>query len=141
MQNKFRATRQNAVILVMNIVIVVLGIIMVITLCVAGSTLLDRYSIPYNDRSMYYCINDGDFYRMVGMYHENVQQGFEDERSMQEYYGVAKYYEAASLYKAFLDAGDSERAAREKAKMEAALVEMGSWSVVEGEIKEQLGIE
>ena len=141
MQNKIREMRQNVIIMVMNIVIVVIGIIMVICGFVATSNLYGRYSMPNTDRSMYYCINGGDFERMVSMYHQNVQAGFGDDRRMQEYYGVAEYYEAASFYKVFLDAGDTARAEREKAKMDTALVRMGGWSIVEQEVRAQLGIE
>ncbi len=141
MQNKIRETRQNVIILVMNIAIVVFGIIMVICGFVATSNLLDRFSVPNDERSMYYRLNDGDFGQMVNMYHQNVQAGFGDDRQLQEYYGVAEYYEAASFYKVFLDAGDTARAEREKVKMDAALEKMGGWSIVEQEINKLLGIE
>lgn len=140
MQNKDRIKRQNVVLLVMNIVIGVLCLIMVICGGRAALGLYEDYSIPYDNHNMESAVQYGDFYRLVYMYHENIANGFEGDRTMKEYYGVAKYYEAASFYKAFLETGDSVRAEREKEKMEQALEEMGGWSILEEEINAQLGL-
>lgn len=59
---------------------------------------------------------------------------------MKEYYGVAKYVEAVSYYKAFWESGDTVRAEQEKDKMDLALVEMGGWSILQDEIDGKLGI-
>lgn len=141
MLNKLREARQNVIILVMNIVIVVMCVVMIICACTAVSALYEDFSAPYDERTMFYRIDYGDFHNMVELYHTNVQSGVEGNSTMKEYYGVAKYFQAASFYKAFLETGDTERADREKAKMEAALVEMGSWDIVENEINELLGVE
>lgn len=131
---------QNITILVLNIVIVFLCVILVICGGLAVSGLHDAFSVVNTENSMYYRLDDGDFYRMVEGYHMNIQEGHEGSAEMQEYYGVAQYYEAASMYRAFLETGDTERAAREKEKMELARVEMGDWAMVEPEILKQLKI-
>ena len=45
------------------------------------------------------------------------------------------------MYKAFLQTGDTERAAREKEKMDAAYEEMGDWNIAADSIREKLGVE
>lgn len=138
MRNKDRIVRQNIIILILNIVIVGMCLLTLIVGGVAASNLYSRFSIPYDERTLYYCVERGDFGRLVTECEENIQAGFEKQRNMQEYYGVAKYFEAASYYKAYLETGDTVRAERELAKMEEALPEMGGWSILEGEIKSQL---
>ena len=53
----------------------------------------------------------------------------------------SRYFEAASMYKAFLQTGDTERAAKEKEKMDAAYEEMGDWNIAADSIREKLGLE
>ena len=45
------------------------------------------------------------------------------------------------IYKAFLQTGDTEHAAREKEKMDAAYEEMGDWNIAADSIREKLGVE
>lgn len=141
MKNKIREGRQNMVILIMNIAIVALSILMVISGFAAVGNLREDFSFTYSEESMYYMVDSGDFYRMVEAYHRNTQEGSRGSSAMGEYYGVARYYEAASLYRAFLEAGDAERAERQKERMAEAREEMGSWAMVEEEIQTQLGID
>ena len=51
---------------------------------------------------------------------------------------MAKYYEAASFYKAFSTVGDTGRAAQEKQKMDAAYEEMGGWQIAKEAIDAEL---
>ena len=141
MENKSRKIHRSLLTLVMNIVIIFVCVLLVLVGSVAFSSLRDAFSPWYTEDSMYYSLDDGSFYRMVEGYHMNVQEGVEGNRTMQEYYGVAKYYQAASMYKAFLEIGDEERAARELERMEETRKEMGEWIVAEQEMKEQLGLE
>ncbi len=142
MQNRQREFKQNIVIFVLNIVIVIMSILMVICGCVAVSSLYDAFSPRmYSEQSLYYCVQDGDFGRLVSYCHEGMQESDHASARVKEYYGIAKYYEAASFYKAFLETGDTERAEQAKAKMEQAYAEMGSWNIVQEEIHELLGIE
>lgn len=138
MRNRMRNVSQNLTTLIMNIVIVCLCVILVVCGTLAVSGLYDAFSVVNTENSMYYRLDAGDFYRMVEGYHMNIQEGHEGSAEMQEYYGVAKYYEAASMYRAFLEIGDTERADRELEKMELARIEMGEWAMVESEILEQL---
>ena len=140
MENDARIRRQNVITIIMNVVIVFL---VVITL-ICGGLMIEElsyvFSDPHSKREMSYCIQYGDYHTLVTRYHENMAAGVEGNSEMKEYYGVAKYVEAASYYKVFLEAGDTARAEQEKAKMEQALAEMGGWSILQDEIDGKLGI-
>ncbi len=140
MRNKMRRAGQNVTILAMNVIIIILCIFFVICVGLAVMGLQDAFSVTYSENTMYYRLDDGDFYQMVEGYHMNLQEGHKASAEMQEYYGVAKFYEAASMYKAFYETGDIERAARELEKMNLARPEMGGWAMVETKILEQLDI-
>lgn len=126
---------------VLNIVIVVLSFFFVMTAGVMIEELYTAFAPTYDEDNFYYDITDERFSRMVGGYHANVQAGFEGNADMKEYYGVAKYYEAASLYHAYTVAGNEELAMVFQQKMEQAEEEMGSWSITKEPINKQLGIE
>ena len=140
MRNKIKLDGKNVIILVMNAVIVILCFFTLLCGYMAVEGYRDAFSAPYSENSLYYQLEDGLFYRMVESHHYNTQEGHSGNLEMQEYYGVAKFYEAASMYKAFLVSGDQERAERELEKMELAREEMGEWNIVEPEILEQLKI-
>ena len=141
MRNRMRNLGQNLTALIMNLVIICLCIVLVISGILAIGGLRDAFSPSNTENSMYYRLDSGDFYRMVDGYHTNSQEGYEGSKDMQEYYGVAKYYEAASMYRAFLETGDLERADRELEKMKKARVQMGEWMMTEPEILEQLQLD
>ena len=94
-----------------------------------------------DEKDFYHAIESGDYGRTVEYYYRNIQSGCEGDAELKEYYGVAKYYEAASLYKAYLKAGNTEQAEKYQERMNAALNEMGEWMIVKEPIHEQLGIE
>ena len=140
MESKNRVERQKIIIVVMNVVIAILCLVLFILMITAGQSLYERYSMPCKDFYFSGDINREDYVAMVPEYYRNVAEGFEKAPGMQEYYGVAKYYEAASLFKAYEAVGDTDRAEREKDKMEAAAEEMGGWSVLQEDIRKQLGM-
>lgn len=141
MKSENRMERQKIIILIMNVVIGILCLVLFLLMILAGQSLYERYSMPCKDFYFSGDINREDYVAMVPEYYRNVAEGFEKAPGMQEYYGVAKYYEAASLYKAYVATGDTVRAEREKAKMEAAAEEMGGWSVLQEDIRKQLGMQ
>ena len=73
---------------------------------------------------------------MVTMYYTNVAEGKENVKELQEYYGVARYFEAASEYKMYTEAGKDEMAEEALNVMEAAYVQMGDFSMVKKMKKE-----
>ena len=142
LKNKWKqAQKQNGALFVMNLVIVALCLVL------AGGTLYmfqqlrDAFSRPMQTRWMENNISSEKYAYLTANYHEDEMYGGLLSESKKECYGVAKYFEAASMYKAYLETGDAERAAREKEKMDAAYEEMGGWNIAADSIREQLGLE
>lgn len=141
MQNKSKLNRQKIIATILNIVIIVLCLVLVIMLALAIESVHSTFMWRADGDSFYYAIKDGNYDTVVEYYHRNIQAGHEDDADMKEYYGVAKYYEAASLYKAYSDAGNAEQAKRYRERMNSAQNEMGEWVIAREAIHEQLGIE
>ena len=94
----------------------------------------------YSVDTFYYRLLEGDYPSMVRLYYENEENNVKEEGDLGEYYGVAKYFEAASYYKIYQESGDMVRANHQKEKMETALEEMGDLSAEAERIKEKLDI-
>lgn len=141
MRNKDRLQRQNVVILIMNIVIVVLCLLLVCTGAVMVEELRYAFSTYYSEDNMGYNVEYGSYDQLAEQCHMLVAEDEHVSRKVREYIGVAQYFEAAFFYKAYEAVGDAERAAGEKAKMEQAYEEMGSWNIVQKDILGKLGLE
>lgn len=141
MANKTRLNRQNIMTWILNAIIIVLCFLFVISVSITVESLVGVFSMPANEDNFYYDIESENFYSIPYFYHMNVQAGFEGNDTMKEYYGVAKYYEAASLYKAYDAVGNTKQAQKYQNFMEQAATEMGSWSIAQKAIDAQLGIE
>lgn len=99
------------------------------------------FSTPYSVDNMAYNVESGDYDYLVERYHGLTGEEVKVGREALEYFGVAKYFEAAFFYKAYEEVGDAERAGRQKEKMEQAYKEMGGWNIVQKDIHETLGLE
>lgn len=141
MQNKIKQKRQDIKIIILNIVIGVLVFFLLITGVYALEEFSYEFDNGYKEDSFLYRIKDERYNEMVRMYHENEAYGKEFDEEGQEYYAIAKYYEAASFCKAFSEAGDTERMERYLDKMEDAEEDMGAMAFVKDKIDEKLGIQ
>ena len=101
----------------------------------------DAFSRPAKTNWMENNVQNENYAYLLVNYHEDMVYGGLLSGTKKECYGVARYFEAASMYKAFLQTGDTERAAREKEKMDAAYEEMGDWNIAADSIREKLGLE
>ena len=100
------------------------------------------YSFHYYDENgFYWRLESEEYASMVTMYYMNVAEGKENEKGLQEYYGVARYFEAASEYKMYTQAGKEELAKEALKVMEDAYMQMGDFSIVREKIHTKLGIE
>ncbi len=127
---------------ILDVVIVILVFLLVIITAGAINEIFEYSSYScYDEDSFGYRLQDGDYARMVEMYYDNMSQGAEDKKELQEYYGIAKYFEAASYYKVYITTNDMEKAATQEEKMEAALAQMGELAFVSEQIDAKLGIE
>lgn len=130
--------------------VIVLDIFLIIaSIVLAGKivTLIEdvKYDIEMgtDESSFYYHLEDREYPYIVNYGAEALAEkksGY-NTVGMQECYAVGDYYEAASLYKAYLVTGDEERAARMKERMEEAEGSMGELSIEIPRILRQLGIE
>ena len=141
MRNKERLQRQNVVIIIMNIVIVVLCILLFVVGVIAADEMKYAFSTYYSEDNMVYNVESGDYDYLAERYHGLTGEEVRVSREILEYFGVAKYFEAAFFYKAYEEVGDVERAGRQKEKMEQAYKEMGGWNIVQKDIHETLGLE
>lgn len=141
MENRTRITRQEIIKYVMNAVIVLLCVVLLVTIALTVEESRYYFGIPNKADYFENYVYCEDYPAMVGSYYENIAEGFEGNRQMKEYYGVAKYFEAASYYKMYLELGDDARAERELVKMDAAYDEMGGWNIMQQDIHGKLGLE
>ncbi len=126
---------------VMNIVIIVLAIIMAIALMRAVGEFYDIFTGYYTEEYTFiHSMENEEYGRMVEAYHDNCRKGYGDKEELQEYYAVARYYEAAFYYKMYLEADDVERMEVRKIAMEDAYTQMGDFAFVKESIDRQLGL-
>lgn len=131
----------NPLNLALDIVIGILCVVLVGAVAFAISSFWENYSYSYSEDSFYYRLEDKSYGQMVEMYYTNEAAGVKPGEDMREYYGVAKYFEAASYYKIYREAGDLQKAQEYHEKMETALEEMEELKFVGDKICEKLGKE
>lgn len=140
--NKLKQSqKQQGALWLMNIVIVILCIVLFLGGIQMISALWDAFARPSRAKYMENLIRYENYANLLNSYHEDVVYGGLVTEAKKECYGVAKYFEAASMYRAYLETGDTERAAREKEKMDAAYEEMGDWNIAADSIRERLGLD
>lgn len=140
MKNKLTLEKQKTIGNILNIIIVVLVFILLIILGWTVNSFRDAYT-GYSAKSLSYNIEYRDFGNLVSQYYVNKSCGHPDSKELLEYYGVAKFYEAATLYKAYDTVGDAEHAESFRNKMKLAEGEMGKWIMLKDSILEELKIE
>ena len=142
LKNKLKQTqKQSGALLVMNIVIIVLCLVLFWGTIHMFRQLNYAFSRPAKTNWMENNVQNENYAYLVVNYHEDMMYGGLLSGTKKECYGVAKYFEAASMYRAYLQTGDTDRAAREKEKMDAAYEEMGGWNITADSIGEKLGLE
>lgn len=140
--NKYKEQMKDVKLLVLNIVIIVLAIVMCVVLGMAVEEVQYAFSdYEISESSFLYNMEQERYGDMVEDYYQNCGSFHEEEKKMREYYGVAKYYEAAFFYKIYAENGDVERAQKYAAEMENATTQMGDFSFTEEKIDQKLGIE
>lgn len=126
---------------IFNIIIVILCIVLVITTFVTMNDFINRMNVYYYDeKDFLYCIQREDYYEMVEYMYRNEANDERVTKGMEECYAVARYYEAASMYKAYKAVGKNAEAKEQEAIMEEQIAMMGELSYVAEDIEKQLGI-
>lgn len=116
-------------------------VIVVGALVFAISMFREEYSYHYSEDSLYYRLEEEDFGSLVEMYYANEAAGVKADEDMKEYYGVARYFEAASYHKLYAEAQDAAKAEHYRMQMKEAKKQMGALSFLDQKILEKLGIE
>lgn len=124
----------------LNILIVLLGIIFVVVVFSTVKEFLEFSDNGYSIDSFYSRTNEAEYAPLPEMYHINEAEQVEANTQFQEYYGVAKYVEAASYYRMYSENNDLQRAEAYREKMEQALSQMGVYSSLSDEINTLLGL-
>lgn len=136
-----KTEKKNPRIFILDGIVILLSIFLLILSVSAVQEVWDSYhGMVYSEDSFSYRLEEESYADMVSMYHKNAAAGKENKKSLQEYYGVAKYFEAASSYKLYLEAGDAKKAEAWKKKMDEAYVQMGDFSFVSEKILSKLGL-
>lgn len=141
MNSKMTSGRIKIVNIVLNILIVVAAFFLILTVGVMVEEIYSEATPMYSEDSFYYNLEEERYFNMVDAYYRNTMAGFTGNREMKEYYGVAQYFEASSLYQAYTVYGNAEQAGHFLEKMEQVETAMGGWSVAKDPIHKQLGIQ
>ena len=118
--------KKSKVIIFLNIVIGLLAALVII--CLIGLVSSNRdssYNRQFGDSYSSYSLERGEYSELINEYERDygilgmVNSGYEDLAA------VAEYAEAAFRYNAYQKAGDTERAAKQKARMDEAAGKTG----------------
>lgn len=124
---------------IFNIMIGILCVVLVITTFVTVGNFLDNMRIyTYDEEDFLYCIQSENYYEMVGYMHNNEVNEVKVTKGMEECYAVARYYEAASMYKAYQAVGRNSEAKEQKDIMQEQMDAMGELSYAVEDIDKQL---
>ncbi len=127
---------------IVNIILIILSILFVFLVIVAIDEVssFDREWTRDKDDFWYY-ISDGRYSYVVDMYYNNQYANVETTLELEECYAVAKYFEAASLYKVAVQTGNMEDMNKYSVIMEENLQYMEEFLYVAEDINAKLGIE
>ena len=124
-----------------TIIIIILAIVLTIsTFRLAEELFGYRSSYKTESRSMYYAIQNNQYFQLPDEVRNNRILGVKENAEYKECYAVNDYFEAAGKYKAYLENGDLETADSYKKKMDDCISRMGDLSYAASEINKDLGI-
>lgn len=92
------------------------------------------------EESFLYSLQQKEYAAMVEMMYRNQAMDVKSNATFEECYAVAKYYEAATYYKAYKFDGNQELAMKKKAIMDEQILQMGELSYAAEDIDTLLGI-
>lgn len=123
------------------VLIVILSLVLVIQISYIASELRDnRYDYSADEDDYIRMTTYENYYRILDEATNDSRLGKKHTEVEQEIRALGFYYEAATLYKAYLAVDDSESAAQQKARMDRFKEEAGSYMSETGNIDKLLGI-
>lgn len=136
--NRAEAGRKNRL---GNMIIIALCIVLACAIIYGFGQFMGYERYRYDTGSFYYSLQSGQYSQMVSMYYNNQSSKGTDSDDIEPYYAVARYFEAASFYKAYMDAGETEAAEKRRIQMEEAAGQMEVFAPEADKIDALLGIE
>lgn len=125
--------------IVLNIVIVALVFLNIIIGGVAIDEVRSFLRTYREDESSFlYALYAEDYNLMLDYYYQNCGSDGKEDKKLQEYYDIAKYYEAAFYHKIHEDAGDEARAGKYQAIMDEISARAGEFAFALEDIDEKL---
>ena len=122
------------------VLIVILSLVLVIQISYIASELRDnRYDYSADEDDYIRMTTYENYYRILDEATNDSRLGKKHTEFEQEIRALGFYYEAATLYKAYLAIDDSESAAQQKARMDRFKEEAGSYRSETGNIDKLLG--
>ena len=123
------------------VLLVILSLVLVIQISYIASELRDdRYDYSADEDDYIRMTTYENYYRILDEATDDSRLGKKHTEVEQEIRALGFYYEAATLYKAYLAIDDSESAAQQKARMDRFKEEAGSYMSETGNIDKLLGI-
>ena len=123
------------------VLLVILSLVLVIQISYIASELRDnRYDYSADEDDYIRMTTYENYYRILDEATNDSRLGKKHTEVEQEIRALGFYYEAATLYKAYLAIDDSESAAQQKARMDRFKEEAGSYMSETGNIDKLLGI-
>ena len=125
----------------MNMGIGILSLVFVISLFFMVTEVVSYLDTYYpKEDSFLYSLQQQDYARMVDMMYQNQALDVKSSTIYEECYAVAKYYEAAGYYKAYMLSGNQDLAYKKKEIMEQQRSFMGDLFYAAEDIDSVLGI-
>ncbi len=141
MKSKTKGRIGKFIIWTLNIVIIVLCIFLVFYLKGTKDEIDNALDYYQSTEYLGFTIEQEEYHELAKTYYYNTLGGYESTEEEEECYGVARYYELAVIYKAYLETGNEEMVEAYKEKMLEAEEMMGDWIIAKAGIHKQLGID
>ena len=134
-----REPKKSKVIIFLNFVIgLLLAVLLIVLIARLSGSNNSYYSRVFGDGYEHYSIEKGEYAELIDDYERyggilgRVNKGHEDSAA------VAEYADSAFRYNAYEYVGDTERAARQKQRMENAVSSLGLYAPEAAKIDERL---
>ena len=134
-----REPKKSKVIIFLNFVIgLLLAVLLIVLIARLSGSNNSYYSRVFGDGYEHYSIEKGEYAELIDDYERyggilgRVNKGHEDSAA------VAEYADSAFRYNAYEHVGDTERAARQKQRMENAVSSLGLYAPEAAKIDERL---
>lgn len=141
MKRKTRGRIGKFIIWTLNIVIIALSVFLVFYVKVTKDEIDNAIDYYRSTEYLGFTIEQEEYHELAKTYYYNSLSGAESTEEEEECYGVARYYEVAVLYKAYLTTGNEEMTRKCKEKLQEAEEMMGDWNIAKAGIHKQLGID